>query len=165
MIVAPSSGVAVWPTTSRAASIPDMPPCIRIRMPSVTTMALSTSIPRAMISAPSEMRSRMTSCVCMMMNEPMIVRASTNPMIKPERSPMNMRSTTITMATAVIRFFMNALMEMVTASDCRDTTPNSMPSGISPSSSRTLLSRACPMVTTLPPATVEMPSPIPRTPS
>ncbi len=58
--VAPSSGVDVWPVTSRAASSASIPPLIRTNMPSMITIALSTSMPSAMISAPSEMRSRAT---------------------------------------------------------------------------------------------------------
>ena len=56
--VAPNRGMAFWLTTSLAASRPLRPWSIFIFMPSTMTMALSTSMPRAMIKAPREMRSR-----------------------------------------------------------------------------------------------------------
>ena len=56
MTVPPSSAQMVLPTASRAASRGPTPDCIRTCMHSAMTMALSTSIPRAMTSAPREMR-------------------------------------------------------------------------------------------------------------
>ena len=54
--VPPRSGHIVLRTTAIAAEAGSSPRCTRTRVPSTTTMALSTSIPRAMMSAPREMR-------------------------------------------------------------------------------------------------------------
>jgi hypothetical protein len=54
MKVAPSKGMAVCWVISLAALMRSMPREIRTRMPSVTTIALSTSMPSAMISAPGK---------------------------------------------------------------------------------------------------------------
>ena len=116
--VAPSSGVDVWPVTSRAASSASMPPLIRTNIPSMMTIALSTSMPSAMISAPSEMRSSATPAGPMKMNVPQIVSTSTKPMIKPLRSPMKSNRTTITMPMASSRLMRNASIAVVTMSDC-----------------------------------------------
>ncbi len=163
--VAPSSGRAVWLTTALAADSGSSPCWMRTSIPSMTTMALSTSMPRAMISAPSEMRSRATSQEPMKMKVPTMVSASMKPMISPLRTPMNSSNTATTMATACIRLFRKPSMAVTTASDCREMTPNSMPSGICGASSCMRLEMASPIVTTLPPLTVEMPTPMARLPS
>ena len=74
MAVAPARGIAVCLTTAMAASLACSPRCMRIRMPSTTTMALSTSMPRAMIRAPREIRSRTTPFAARMMKLPAMVR-------------------------------------------------------------------------------------------
>ncbi len=107
MIVAPSSGQAVCCTVSTAARTLSTPCCSFTSIPSTTTMALSTSIPSAMISAPREMRSSIT----------------------PMR-PMKRSSTTTTMATACSRLTRKLLMAVVTALDWRAMIPTSIPSGI-----------------------------------
>ena len=98
--VAPRSGIACWPTTSRAASSAFCPSWILTSMPSTTTIALSTSMPNAMISAPREMRSSATFQGPMKIKVPLMVRTRTKPMIMLLRSPMKIRSTPITIATA-----------------------------------------------------------------
>ncbi|OPZ41070.1 MAG: hypothetical protein BWY99_00235 [Synergistetes bacterium ADurb.BinA166] len=55
MIVAPSRGTWVCLTTSIAEDAPSRPLCIPTRIPSATTMALSTSMPSAIMRAPREM--------------------------------------------------------------------------------------------------------------
>ena len=157
MAVAPNSGKAVCPITSLAASRGSFPTCMRTRIPSVTTIALSTSMPRAMIRPPKEIRSRMIPFIPMMMKDPMIVVTSTPPMISPLRRPMKMRRTTITMATASIRLRIKPLIEATTACDWSEMTPNWTPSGISGNSSCIRLSSPCPILTTFPPSTVETP--------
>ncbi len=134
-------------------------------MPSTTTMALSTSIPRAMIRAPREMRSSATPIGARKMNEPTIVSTRMKPIRSPERTPMKKSSTTMTINTACHRLVTNPAIAVVTAPDCRETMPISMPSGICWVSSRILCSTAWPMTTTLPPEAVEMPTPIDRRPS
>jgi len=165
MAVPPSSGMAVLPTTSMAACRGLTPLPMLMSMPSTTTMALSTSMPRAMIRAPREMRSRTTPCIFRKMKLPQIVKSRMNPISSPLRSPMNNRSTTITMTMASARLITKPLMAVVTASDCMEITPNSMPTGICSINSRMRTLSASPMVTTLPPATVEMPRPTASLPS
>ena len=86
--VAPSSGVACCPQTAFAASIPSSPFSIRTFIPSTTTIALSTSMPSAMISAPSEIRSSAMPCRFMITNVAAMVRSRMNPMMRPLRRPM-----------------------------------------------------------------------------
>jgi len=163
--VAPSSGMEVWATTSLAASSAAWPFFMRTSTPSTTTMALSTSMPSAMINAPSEMRSRATSHGPMKMNVPQMVSARMAPMMSPLRRPMNTSSTTMTMATAWTRLTRKPSIAVVTASDCSEMMPNSMPNGMRGRSSLARFSMASPMVTTLPPLTVEMPMPMAGCPS
>ena len=158
MMVAPSKGMADCLTTSMAASRAFFFFCKPTRMPSTTTMALSTSMPRAMMRAPSEMRSRATPMRSRNRKDPRMVMVSTAPMSKPLRAPMKKSNTTMTMATASSKLTTKPLMAILTASDCRETTPTLMPSGISERSSMSLASSASPMVITLPPEIVEIPS-------
>ena len=157
--VAPSSGHAVCDTTSDAACLGSVPRCILISIPSTTTMALSTNIPSAMMSAPSETRSSARPFVPMRTNVPAMVSNRMNPMSKPLRSPMKINNTTMTIATAWMRLTMNPLMAAVTSRDWSEMMPNSIPSGSEPWSSRSRTSSASPIVTTLPPATVEIATP------
>lgn len=57
MTVAPSSGICVFDAASSAASRERRPRFMALCMPSATSIALSTSMPIAMINAPSEIRS------------------------------------------------------------------------------------------------------------
>ena len=154
-----------WPTTSEAALMRSIPFSIRTCIPSTTTIALSTSIPRAMISAPREIRSRITPCSCMKTKVPKIVRKRIPPMIAPLRIPMKIIRTTNTIATASSRLTMKPPIAAVTASDCSDTAPISIPSGVWARSCSNFRCRASPIVTTLPPVTVEMPIAMPGFPS
>ena len=86
-------------------------------------------------------------------------------MSSPVRNPMKISSTTITMTTACARLTTKPLIDSVTASDCIEITPNSMPTGTRSMSSFIRTLSASPITTTLPPATVEMPSPMAGLPS
>ena len=163
--VAPSRGVADWLTTSDAAWRGSALCSSLTSIPSTITIALSTSIPSAMISAPREMRSSATPIGLRKMKLPAIVSTRTKPIRAALRRPMKKRSTTITIATACSRLVTNPLMAVLTASDCNETIPISTPSGICELISRTRASSAWPMVTTLPPETVEMPRPTASFPS
>ena len=165
MTVAPSSGIAVCLTTSIEPFLASIPFSRRTSTPSTTTMALSTSMPSAIISAPREIRSSATSIGAIKMKVPAIVTISTKPISMPLRSPMKNSSTIMTMATASSKLITKPLMATVTASDCIDTIPASMPTGSCPRNVTRRCSRASPILTTLPPATVEMPSPIAVLPS
>ena len=112
MIVAPRSGHAVCLTTSSAALRLSMPCWKRINMPSTTTIALSTSMPSAIISAPSEIRSSSTPAMLIKMKLPQIVRNSTKPIRSPLRNPMKKSRTTMTIATAWSRLTTNPCIEV-----------------------------------------------------
>jgi hypothetical protein len=101
--VPPSSGHCVACTTAMAAARRSSPRCRRTRMPSVTTMALSTSMPSAMISAPKEMRCIAMPSSCIAMSVPATVKTSTTPTMSALCTPMNSTSTPTTMTTAAIR--------------------------------------------------------------
>jgi hypothetical protein len=101
--VPPSSGHLVASTTATAACSGSSPFCSRTRMPSATTMALSTSMPRAMISAPREMRCMAMPSRFIAISVPATVKSSTAPTITPLRRPMNSTSTTTTITTAATR--------------------------------------------------------------
>ena len=70
-------------------------------MPSVMTMALSTSITRAMMRAPSEMRSRISPVCSMMIIVPHMVMNRIAPMMSPLRTPIARSKTTKTITTAI----------------------------------------------------------------
>ena len=82
-------------------------------------------------------------------------------MIRPDRSPMNTSSTTITMATAWARLTMKLSMASVTTSPWKNMKSRSIPSGVIGASSARRAATSSPITTTLPPDTVEIPSPIP----
>ncbi len=129
-------------------------------MPSVTTMALSTSMPSAMISAPSEMRCIAMPAPYIAISVPATVSTSTAPMISPLRRPMKSSSTTTTMATAPARLATKLSTAARTESDWYDTTFSSMPTGRWPSSSDSRCLTASPICTTLPPSTLDTPRPM-----
>ena len=102
MAVAPNSGHWFCATTSRTTSSLSLPASMPTLIPSMTMIALSVSMQRAMISAPSEMRSISRSpFMYITKNVPMIVRNSTMPMIKPVLRPIAKSSTTKTIVTAL----------------------------------------------------------------
>jgi hypothetical protein len=116
MAVAPNSGHWFCATTSRTTSSLSSPASMPTLVPSMTMMALSVSMHRAMMSAPSEMRSiRRSPFMYMTRNVAMIVRNSTTPMINPVLRPIVRRSTTKTMVTALPRLKTNSFVAAVTA--------------------------------------------------
>ena len=165
MNVAPSSGTPVWLTTSFAAVMASMPCFIFMRMPSVTTMALSTSMPRAITRAPSEIRSRVIVNIPMKRKVPMMVTTNTKPIIRLLRNPIKIISTAITMATAWPRLIRKPSMAAVTATGCMAIVWSSMPSGVWLFNSASFLVIASPITTTLPPGIVEMAIPTAGWPS
>ncbi len=113
-IVAPNSGHIVCLTMSIAASVAVLPFCWPIRMPSTTTMALSTSIPKAMIRAPRLMRSSITPALSIGINVAKTVRIKMAPITKALRNPMANMSTPMTMTTASIRLMTKLSMAVTT---------------------------------------------------
>ena len=155
--VAPSSGQMVWRTISTAASSFDIPRFMPTRMPSVTTMALSTSMPRAIISAPREIRCRSMASTFMTIKVPRMVSSSTPPISRPERTPMNTSNTAMTMAMASPRLSRKAPTELSTSWGWLYTVASSMPAGRWYSSSARRCSTRAPTSTTLTPFEKEIP--------
>jgi hypothetical protein len=115
--VPPSRGHWVACTTSTAARVRSSPFCSRTRIPSVTTMALSTSIPSAMISAPSEMRCMAIPSRCIAISVPATVSSRMAPTMRPLRRPMKSTSTRTTITTAATRLATKPSTAVRTASD------------------------------------------------
>src|SRR6516164_11068014 len=89
MAVAPKSGHWFCATTSRTTSSLSSPDSMPTLAPSMTMMALSVSMHRAMMSAPREMRSISKSpFMYMTRNVAMIVRNNTMPMMNPVLRPI-----------------------------------------------------------------------------
>ena len=78
-------------------------------------------------------------------------------MIKPERSPMNIKRTPTTIARLSIKLTIKSFVDFTTCSDCIYIGASSIPTGLKASSSLSLFETARPMLTTLPPSTVEIP--------
>ena len=163
--VAPSSGHWVCFTTASAALTLSSPFCAAISTPSVMTMALSTSIPSAMMNAPRLIRSNRMPRFCMISTVLITVTTSTTPISTPLCIPMVSNRTATTMTTASIRLTRKPPTATFTLSAWCEITPNSMPMGVSARSSSRRRSMASPITTTLPPLTVEMPSPMQGLPS
>ena len=115
--VAPRRGQAVSRAVSESAFSGSAPDAVLTRYPSVMTMALSTSMPRARMSVPSETMWRSMPAARMQMNVPSMVSSSVAPMAMPERRPMVSRSTAMTIPTDSARLDMKVLMDRLTSSD------------------------------------------------
>ena len=136
MAVAPKSGHWFSATTSRTTCNLSRPFSMPTLMPSMTMMALSVSMHKAMISAPSEMRSMSRSPLrYMTRNVAMMVRKRTPPMIRLVLRPMAKKRTTKTIVTALARLKTNSLVAAATASGWKLISPISMPTGCVPASS------------------------------
>ena len=103
MTVAPRRGICVLLAASSAASRDESPRRMAICMPSATTMALSTSMPMAMIRAPREIRSISIEKKAMNKSVPTTVRRSVVPTVTAARQPMKRASTITTMLTDMAR--------------------------------------------------------------
>lgn len=102
--VAPNSGMAVVPTADSMAGRLRMPRCMFTNAASYTTIALSTSIPMAIIMAASDIRCRAIPVAHMYINVPKIEKISPLPISMPFFIPMNRSSTPATVITDIIRF-------------------------------------------------------------
>ena len=99
MTVAPSSGMLVALSVSAAASSGVWPRAMPITMPSAMTMALSTSIPMAMISAPRLIRSISIPRTAMKKTVASTVRPRVAPTTRPARQPIVSISAPTTITT------------------------------------------------------------------
>ncbi len=121
-------------------------------IPSVTTIALSTIMPMAMINAPSEIRCRSMPMMAITMNEPRIGNTSPlMPMMIPARMPIVTASSASTITTDSSTLIIKAEIESLTWSDCQEIRSTPMPTGRSATSSASRRSIACPTRTTFSP--------------
>ena len=97
--VAPSKGIDVALSVSAAASSALFPRAMPITIPSVMTMALSTSIPIAMIRAPRLIRSICIPNTDMKNSVEKTVSPRVEPTTRPARQPMVSISAPTTIAT------------------------------------------------------------------
>ncbi len=109
--VPPSSGHLVWFTMATEALAGDSPRCTLTSVPSTTTMALSTSIPSAMISAPSEIRCMSSPYNNMPNSVPAMVTNRMPPIRMPDRSPMNTSKVPTTITSASTTFITKELTD------------------------------------------------------
>ena len=116
--VAPSSGTCVFCAASSAASRECSPRRMAVCIPSATTIALSTSMPIAMISAPRLMRSISTPKGSISASVPVTVSNSVPPTTTAARSPMNSAKTTRTMATDMPRLTRKSFEAACTITCC-----------------------------------------------
>ena len=114
--VAPSSGMAVCRPMAVIASMRGLPAFRSTSMPSMMTMALSTSMPIARTKAPSDTRCMVPFMVCRNRNEPNTVTTRLMPMMTPLLKPMAIIRMMTTMATDSIRLTMNVPSELPTRS-------------------------------------------------
>jgi hypothetical protein len=95
----------------------------------MVVMALSTSSPRAMISAPSEMRCRSMSAICMTGNTIASVSGKDSATTRPARPPSDAKLITRMIAIACQREIMNSLIASSTTSGWFATSTGVMPTG------------------------------------
>ncbi len=110
--VPPKSGHLVPSTISLTISIFLRPLCIPTKIPSVTTIALSTIIPNAMMSAPSEMRCIGIPPISIVASVAPMVSNKIAPIISADCKPIKRNSVTMTITNAAItlatKFFTEA---------------------------------------------------------
>jgi len=106
MTVAPNNGIAVLRPIRYKYVLGPSPRFLSIRIPSIMTTALSTSIPIATMNAPNEIRCKVVPHSNRMGNETATVNTSPKPIITPLRKPIVKISTRMTIATDSTRFHM-----------------------------------------------------------
>ena len=116
MSVAPRSGIAVFLPIAVSASMRGFPLFRSTRMPSIMTMALSTSIPIARINAPKDTRCILPSAIPRSRKEPMTITMRDMPMIMPLLMPITSMSIAITITTDSMRLMKNVESASVTRS-------------------------------------------------
>ena len=114
IVVAPSKGQAVFFVIFTKAAGLGIPFFRSTRIPSVITIALSTSIPIATINEASETRGNVPCIMYSKSNEPNTTITRPAPMIYPLRNPMKSMTTKITITTDSIRFTMKTLIALFT---------------------------------------------------
>ena len=102
--VAANNGMAVEEQDRRIATRLRIPRCMFTSAESDTTMALSTSMPIAMMIAASDMRCRAMPCMCITISVAKMEKTSPLPIRMPFFTPMKKSSTATTVMTEMIRF-------------------------------------------------------------
>ena len=115
MMVAPKGGTCVLRAASCAASAAGRPLRISTCMPSALTMALSTTLPMAMIRAPRRMRSTLMPKSTVKKKGKTTVSASVTPTTTAARAPMKRAIITPTDSARLIR---KALLASSTTTCC-----------------------------------------------
>ncbi|MOA46852.1 hypothetical protein D3C78_1694180 [compost metagenome] len=115
MMVPPSRGQMVCLITRLIASRISWPLCRPISTPSTTTMALSTSMARAMIIAPSEMRCSSIPSRYMISRLPSTFSDSTAAITRPLRSPMKISRVPTTISRDTTKVSRKPLTELCTS--------------------------------------------------
>ena len=118
IIVAPRSAYWVRDTDWIAAFCGVKPRRTPTTIPSTITMPLSTSIPIAIISAPSEMRCSSISISHMISIVPIIVRNRTTPTTVPARQPIKRLSASMTVHTEMPKFLRKLVIACSTTMCC-----------------------------------------------
>ena len=159
-----SSGARSSFAERTAASTAATPSAICTMIDSDMTMALSTSSPRAMISAASDIWLIPMPNSAMKMKLVMIAIGIRLATTRPVRTPRVSSITSRTIATAWTRLPTKSLTFLLTASAWKTTVSNSTPIGYSPRT-RSMVSRtAAPRSRMLPPSRSEMASARPGSP-
>jgi len=114
--VAPNNGIAVCRPIAVIASILSFPAFKSTNMPSIITMALSTSIPIASTKAARETRCIVPPANCRKRNDPKTVTTKLMPIIRPLLNPIASISINTTMTTDSIRLMTNVPSESPTRS-------------------------------------------------
>ncbi len=131
----------------------------------MVVMALSTSSDSAMINAPSEMRCRSMSAICMIGNTTASVSGNDSATIRPARPPRARKLITRMMAIACHSDSMNSLMAVSTTSGWFATSSGVTPTGRSAVMPATAASTFLPSASTSPPSRIAIASPIAGCPS
>ena len=164
MNVAPSNPHCGPVAPSISAFLRSTPRAMAICALSVTTMALSTSIPMAMINPANEVRFSPTPKKDMISNVPPIEKISDEPISTPARKPITNMIITITIRIDSIRLMINPLLASLAISFSRYRLCSSSPTGISGNNSSSLAFTFLPVCTTSRCGSVETPMPMARLP-
>ena len=164
MRVEASRGQRVCLTMARQASRLPTPRITPTMAPSTTTIALSTSIPRAMISAPSDNRCNSQPSIFIRMKVPSTVSSRVAPTIRPLRQPMVTSNAQITITTAAPRLSRKPSTARSTSLGWLYRFSTEIPAGRNWRSCSSRSCMRCPTSTTLTPAAKEMPTAIAGSP-
>ena len=151
-------GIAVAEYEKAAALMRSQPPSIFTTIISMAMIESSTSRPSAMMSEPSEMRSRFQPIASITIATTPSTSGTEMATIRPVRRPRLTRLTASTIASASISERSNSHTESFTVVGWSATRSISMPCGSSDCTFATASSTALPSSTTLPSSVITMPT-------